>query len=174
MKTVVVLLLLSAMPALAATRPGVIYTGAELSADGKTLTLVRRDGAHRMAPLLPQQVGFDRPQVAPDGRHVGWLALFPNCCTSYPVPLTLAMLDTAGRLQVFHGPGDAVFAWCFVPGTDAVAFMHTVLHGSNYEGFEEYSLRSGKRVAEYEYPDDAQENGQARKAAPDWVRCVPE
>lgn len=39
--------------------------------------------------FIVKQVGFDHIQVAPDQRAVGWVALFPNCCTSYdkqPLP----------------------------------------------------------------------------------------
>jgi hypothetical protein len=36
-----------------------------------------------------EQVGFAKPQISPDGGAVGWLAEYPNCRTSYPVPLKL-------------------------------------------------------------------------------------
>jgi hypothetical protein len=39
----------------------------------------------------PEQVGFDKPMVSPDKHQVGWLALYPNCCTSYPIPMTLVI-----------------------------------------------------------------------------------
>src|SRR5262249_166278 len=42
-------------------------------------------------PNVGDQVGFDKVAISPDGRVVGWLALYPNCCTSYPIPLALVL-----------------------------------------------------------------------------------
>ena len=60
-------------------------------------------------------MGFQSPKMAPGSRYVGWLALFPNCCTSYPVPLALIVLDSQGQLHEFKGQ-QATFGWCFERG----------------------------------------------------------
>jgi hypothetical protein len=36
-------------------------------------------------------VRCERPIVAEDKQTVGWLIDYENCCTSYPIPLTLVI-----------------------------------------------------------------------------------
>src|ERR1041385_4743815 len=50
------------------------------------------------------QVGFEMPAVAPDHNSVGWLALYPNANTSYPIPLEL-VIQFNGRTRSFRGVG---------------------------------------------------------------------
>ncbi|MEO7108026.1 MAG: hypothetical protein ABIZ09_16750, partial [Rhodoferax sp.] len=71
------------------------FTALQLSADGKHLAITTSEGQQLQAPALQDQVGFQSPKVSPNGAYVGWLALFPNCCTSYPIPLTLVVLDAS-------------------------------------------------------------------------------
>jgi len=148
------------------------YRAATLSADGAHLVITDANGSDFPAPRFGEQVGFGKPRVSPDGKSVGWLALYPNCCTSYPIPLRLVILDHERRLHTFDGIKIAVFKWCFLPKSSAVAYMQTVLHGSNFEHFEARAISNGRLLGEYEYPDDETENATARQRAPRWVRCV--
>jgi hypothetical protein len=54
--------------------------------------------------FIGKQVGFDAIQVAADQRAVGWVALFPNCCTSYPIPLALVVYSN-GIKRTYTGNG---------------------------------------------------------------------
>lgn len=155
-----------------ATAFGQSFSSTVLADDHHSLELVSSDGSRLPAPMVQDQVGFDDPHVSPNGQYVGWLALYPNCCTSYPVPLQLVVMDSSQRLHTFTGVGQAIFRWCFLPDATSVAFMQTVLHGSNYEHFERRSLKTGRLLAQYDFPDDEAENKAARLHAPEWVRCV--
>lgn len=145
-----------------------------LSADNKTLQVTTTQGSTVPAPTLPDQVGFDSPLVSPDGAHVGWLALYPNCCTSYAVPMTLVVMDQHHQTRAFTGNGLPIFRWCFLPDAKSVAYMQTVLHGTNFEHYEQRSLADGHLLAQYDYPNEDAANALARKNAPAWVRCVPQ
>jgi hypothetical protein len=168
MKTWPVALLLSLFSAGACAD----FVAAKLSDSGTRLVITADDGSQFAAPMFGEQVGFQQPRISSNGKNVGWLALYPNCCTSYPIPLRLVVLDQSRRLHTFEGIELAIFKWCFLPQSTSVAYMQTVVHGSNFEHFEVRSISSGDLLAEYEYPHEEPENTAARKRAPSWVRCV--
>jgi hypothetical protein len=150
------------------------YKSAELSGDGAGVVITSVDGSQFDAPSVPDQVAFSSPRVSGDGRHVGWLALFPNCCTSYPVELLLVVLDESRHMHTFDGTKMAMFGWCFPAKVGTVAYAQGVLHGSDFRNFELRRISDGVLVAHYEFPHDEADNDLARKRAPGWVRCVPE
>lgn len=150
------------------------FTSLELSNDQHTLRITRSDGSQLDAPRYAEQVGFQQPRISRDGRYVGWLALYPNCCTSYPIPLRLVVMDSAQHLYSFNGIKLAVFNWCFLPHARAIAFTQTVVHGSGFQHFEMRTIAEEKLLAAYEYPDEEDDNIRARQRAPAWVHCVPE
>src|SRR5215471_15753587 len=67
-----------------------IYIEATIDEDGQ---LHIRTADHR--DIMPEkdheQVGFDKPAISEDKTTMGWLALYPNCCTSSPIPLALVI-----------------------------------------------------------------------------------
>src|SRR5262249_22074198 len=71
---------------------------------GGPLRLERVKGKPIVVALDSAQVGFQSIAIARDGRSVGWLALYPNCCTSYPIPLEL-VIYSGGRRRAFQGSG---------------------------------------------------------------------
>jgi hypothetical protein len=159
--------------------PLVVFAGGYKSAvvaeeDQSTLTITAADGSSFAAPAFIDQVGFEKARVSPDGKYVGWLALYPNCCTSYPIPLKLVVLDEARRLHTFVGIELAIIRWCLLPGSASVAYMQTILHGTSFEHFEWRAIADGKLLGEYEYPDDDEEQAVARRHAPSWVSCIKE
>lgn len=166
----ILLALLTAGPAQAADG----FSAAALDAGAHRLVITRSDGTHFDAPALPDQVGFASPRVSRDGRYVGWLALYDNCCTSYPIPLRLIVLGPPGQMHTFEGAQLAMFDWCFLPDAKTVAYVQTLVHGSDYEYFERRTIADGHLVARYEYPDAATDNARARARAPAWVRRVPD
>lgn len=150
------------------------YMTAKLTDKGAGLVVTLDDGSQFSAPIFGEQVGFQQPRISSNGKNVGWLALYPNCCTSYPVPLRLVVLDASRRVHTFDGIEMALFKWCFLPKSTSVAYMQTVVHGSDFEHFEARSISSGNLLAKYEYPKGESENAAARRRAPSWVRCVEE
>jgi len=150
------------------------YKAAEISEDQSSLILTSSDGSQFAAPRFAEQVAYGRPLISPDGKSVGWLALYPNCCTSYPIPLKLVVLDASRNLHTFDGIKLAIFNWCFLPNSNSVVYSQTVVHGSDFQHFEWRAVSDRRLLGKYDYPDDEAENAAARKRAPAWVRCVKE
>jgi hypothetical protein len=148
------------------------YKSASLSDDQAVLRITLADGSRFDAPRFAEQVAYSEPRVSTDGRYVGWLALYPNCCTSYPIALKLVVLDESRHLHTFEGTKIAIFAWCFHANARSVAYAQGVLHGSDYRHFELRRISDERLLAEYEYPHE--ESALAQTRAPSWVRCVPE
>ncbi|MGN6512560.1 MAG: hypothetical protein ACTHKZ_03180, partial [Lysobacteraceae bacterium] len=148
------LLLLPALPAGAAVR----YRAAELQADGGQLRLTTREGAVAWAPLdrageQGPQAAFAEPRIAADGRTVGWLALYPGCCQSYPVPLQLVLFRDGRVLRAFIGAGSPVWHWRFADGGRAVAFVQRPTHGAAPDHYELREVASGRLLAAFDHED---------------------
>jgi hypothetical protein len=149
------------------------FRAAELSSDQRQLVVTLRDGERFMAPSLPEQVKFDAPRISADGRHVGWLAYYDNCCTSYPIPLFLVVMDEDRHLHRFDGIQLAVFAWCFSKDSRAVAFRQAPLHFSNAEHHELRRIADERLLAQHDAPEGFDDDAQAQRRLPPWARCVP-
>lgn len=161
-------------PAIAAN-----FTAVKISADQTHLVITRSDGSQIEAQKLPDQVGFDSARIAPDGSYAGWLALYPNL--SYPVPVDLVIMDSAGHVQKFESDA-LIFEWCFLPDSKSVAFMDSSLHFTDGEDYQWWSLLDHIQLDTYVYPDDYRikpelrandERAKAIQNAPAWVKCVP-
>lgn len=98
------------------------------------------------------QVGFDQPAISRDRRAVGWLSLYPNCCTSYPIPLKLVVLNSTG-VHTFDGNGLAVWRWRFDSTGTRVAYFQDVVHGGVGGHYELRDVQSGRLVAEFDPVD---------------------
>jgi|SRR5882724_11916980 len=150
------------------------YRDVALSADQSELIVTVADGSKFTAPRFADQVAFTQPQISPDGKNVGWLALFPNCCASYPIALKLVVLSTSQQLHTFEGTQLAISKWCFLSDSTSVAYTQSVLHGSNFQHFERRAVSDGQLLGKYEYPHEDAANTTARKRAPAWVKGIPE
>ncbi len=147
------------------------FVGATLQ-DGQNRLLVQRaSGQTAEAPRMSDQVGFDAPRVSTDGRYVGWTALYPNCCTSYPIPLALIILSTENRLHRIVG-GQSIFSWCFVPSKNAVASRHGPLHGPNDETFELRRITDGVLLRSYTPHWNHRTNQPGNGKLPEWATCA--
>lgn len=124
------------------------------------LQLQLSNGQTLRPALAADQVGFAQPALSRDGRSAGWLALYPNCCTSYPIALALVIYHD-GRMQPFRGNELAITRWRFERGDRAVAFMQETVHGHLGVHFELRSL-AGDLLEVYE--------GDPQADAPAWVR----
>ena len=94
------------------------------------------------------QVGFAMAAIAPDRRTVGWLALYPSCCTSYPIPLQL-VLYASGKRRTFTGNGLPVWRWCFAAGGTQVAFKQETVHGGGGVHDELREVATERFIAAY-------------------------
>ena len=112
-----------------------------------------------------EQTGFQDAQISPDDRAVGWLALYPNCCTSYPIPLKLVILLN-GEQRTFSGNGGLpIQRWCFWAGGKQVAFEQETVHGGMGVHYELRDVETGKLADKY----DPDANPDSVTKPPRWV-----
>ncbi|MFO1340395.1 MAG: hypothetical protein U1F53_19600 [Burkholderiaceae bacterium] len=120
--------------------------------EAKTLTVRRSEGKAFQAPFTDAgQEGFSRAAISPDGRYVGWTGTFENCCTSYPLPLSLVVHD--GQRVVYtrrREDGPSIFRWHFSRDSRFVIYESTWPHGLVPTFYARVRLSDGRVVGEYE------------------------
>jgi hypothetical protein len=124
-----------------------IYVQAGIDQAGQ-LRIVIKNGREIVPKKDAEQVAFDKPAISQDGRAVGWVALYPNCCTSYPIPMKLMVLSN-GRVRTFTGGGLPVWQWSFQNGGKRVAFEQETVHGGLGIHYELRDVATGRLIAEY-------------------------
>jgi hypothetical protein len=149
-------LTLAALALVSSASPGAAqapetYDTAIVDATGQ-LTVTTVNGRLIQIPGDSGQVGFQDVTISPNRRAVGWLALFPNCCTSYPIPLELVVW-TGGELRSFMGTGLPVWKWRFDSTSTQVAFFQETVHSGIGSHYELRDIVTGNLVAEYD-PND--------------------
>ena len=152
--------------ALACARSSVqeTYRRADIDTLGQ-LRIITVDGRHIDPRKDGDQVAFDQVTVSADHRSVGWVALYPNCCTSYPIPLKLIVL-TDGRTRTLAGNGLPVWRWSFFADGKRIAFRQAPIHGEDHSHFELRDLRTGRLVDRFD-SDSA-----SLREAPVWARVL--
>jgi len=157
-----VALLLATCPVPRLTAQAPTYQRALVDSAGQ-LHLWTTAGQEVTPPPDSGQVGFEQPQIAPGAAAVGWLALYPNCCTSYPIPLRLVVLVGDER-RLFSGSGLPIWRWAFLAGGTRVAFYQETVHGGSGQHYELRDLVSGRLVAAYDPGDSLPQ--------PVWVQAL--
>ena len=128
------------------------YRRVDVDASGH-LRLTTSAGVTISPPMDSDQVGVGQPAVSLNGRSVGWLALYPNCCTTYPIPLAL-VVRSAGRERRFHGSDLPISQWAFRDGGRRVALSQAPLHGIVSTHYELYDVASGRLLGAYDRAPD--------------------
>jgi len=139
------------------------YVRAAVDPSGQ-LRILTKDRREIAPKKEPEQVAFDRAQVAPDGHAVGWLEMYPNCCTSYPIPLAL-VIYASGKLRKFTGSGLPVWRWRFEARGKQVAFEQETVHGGMGVHYELHEVKTGRLLAKYDPPFHSADIGKP----PAWV-----
>jgi hypothetical protein len=70
---------------------------------------------------------YSEPRIADDRRTVGWMVEYPNCCTSYPVPLVLVVYRD-GKPLLRLRDGLMMYDWYFLGGGGEVVFHADTVH----------------------------------------------
>jgi hypothetical protein len=158
--------MLIALPAFAATH----YRAADVLPDGR-LRLTTTTGAITWAPRDTRgenapQAGFEEARVAPDHATVGWLALYPGCCQSYPIPLELKVFRDGRVIRSLTGADMPIWHWRFVDHGRFVAFVQRPTHGAAPDHYELRDIASGRLLAEFDH--DEGDNA----PLPKWARGV--
>jgi hypothetical protein len=127
------------------------------------LHVVTSQGRELVPALEKEQVGFEKVAISQDRRTVGWLATFPNCCTTYPVALKL-VVRRGGRERTFTGNDLAFSRWAFSDAGTRVAFEQETVHGGLGVHYELRDVSTGRLVASFD------PGGRAAAGPPAWVR----
>lgn len=143
------------------------YVRASVDETGQ-LRIVTSDARAIVLQKEPEQVGFDNVAISEDGRSVGWVALYPNCCTSYPIPLKL-MIYSGGDLRAFTGIGLPVRQWHFTAGGTQIAFAQETVHGGLGIHCELRDVATGQLIAEWGPTVGPDNQPLAIQKVPKWV-----
>ena len=143
------------------------YVRASVDETGQ-LRILTSDARAIVLQKEPEQVGFDKVTISEDGRSVGWVALYPNCCTSYPIPLKL-MIYSGGDLREFSGVGLPVWQWHFTAGGKQVAFEQETVHGGLGIHYELREVATGRLIVEYGPTVGPDNRPLAIQNVPKWV-----
>jgi len=136
-----------ALSAVALSHAADMYVGARWEADAVVVTT--RDHRQVVVAKDADQVGLDRVVVSSDHSAVGWLAMYPNCCTSYPIPLKL-MVYSGGRLRVLSPNELPIWYWSFRNGAREVCYQQETVHGGFGVRYELREVATGKLLARFE------------------------
>jgi hypothetical protein len=109
--------------------------------------VVEGKGKDAAIPKEKIQVAVSAPKLAPDKRTAGWLILQENCCTSYPIPTSVA-IHTAKKTRLL-GDGLMVYDWCFVGEGLQVALSTGTVHGMTSRHLLLYDSRSALLLEEW-------------------------
>src|SRR5438270_8046106 len=151
------LMSIRAAVAMLAVLPGIAQTSKSLTAvnigsDG-IVHIVRSDGSEFIAPKEKDQVSSSSSKIADDKSTAGWLVNYENCCTSYPIPLTLIVYRPGRPLHKF-GDGMSIGDWSFWVGGKQVAFYTNTVHGGLAPHYELHDVRTGRLIEKWEgHPD---------------------
>jgi hypothetical protein len=136
--------------ALAQSNAAVLIEKAYVDVNGM-VHIVGGNGKNVKAPKENGQVSCDLVRVANDQQTAGWLVEVPNCCTSYPIAMTL-VIWRSGRIVHRFANGMLIANWHFVDGGKQAAFYTNTVHGDFAPHYELRDLRSGHQVAKWDGP----------------------
>src|SRR2546427_6205578 len=108
--------------------------------------------------------------VSPDRTAVGAQADYPNCCTSYDIPLELVVYAN-GKVHRFTGIGLPIFQWHFADGGTRVAFGQEPVHFGCFIHYELRDIPSERLIESADIPEPCgQIPDPPTVAVPDWVK----
>lgn len=91
------------------------------------LVITRADGQLIVLRKQGEQTSFSAPRISPAKTAVAAQAMFPNCCTSYDIPLEL-IVYAGGSAHRFSGNGTPIFDWGFASDGSRIAFGQQPVH----------------------------------------------
>jgi hypothetical protein len=109
-----------------------------------------------------QQVGAEQLRLSEDKQTAGWAADYPNCCTSYPIPLLLVIYRDGKIIQRLNRGGLMIYDWRFWDRGKQVAFCTGTVHFNPAGHCELHDVRSGKLLATID--------GDLSSESPMWAR----
>jgi hypothetical protein len=137
---------------------------ADIDSTGQ-LRIVLADNRVISPPKDSDQVAFEQLALSADHRVVGWVARYPNCCTTYAVPLKLVLLRAGGGRTVI-GNELPIWQWAFAADGRSVVIRQAPVHGAAPTSYERRDIRTGRVIA------TALADSSTRRAPPAWVRIA--
>ena len=142
-----------------------------------TLHIAYSDKTEIVEALLPKEKSTERKivynqegitdvKVAADKRTIGWAETFDNCCTSYSIPIALAIYrsgDTILHIQ----QGQALWYWTFRDSGEHVAAVWGPTHGPYGGDYQLYDAKTGHLISEV-FGDPRTQSLSAD--APEWAK----
>jgi hypothetical protein len=117
--------------------------------------------------------GISGPKVAADERTIAWTEQFDNCCTSYSIPLALAIYRS-GKNIVHIQQGWMVWDWMFREGGKQVAAEWGPVHLSDIGDYQLYDAMTGRMIDAVMANEEIEgKNGKIHGLGPDapaWAR----
>lgn len=141
------------------------------------LHIIYSDGTEVVGILAPKpkgtvaegeytQVGINSIKVAPDHQTIGWAEMVENCCTSYSIPVSLAIYSAGG--EVLHiKQGQMLWYWNFRDNGKHVVTVWGATHGPQIGTYQLIDL-STKRLLDEVYGDEDTQS--LKPSAPQWAK----
>lgn len=140
------------------------FRQADLDSTGQLRVVLSTNRILRL-PRDSSQVAFGHVALSRDGRTVGWVALYPNCCTSYPIPLELVLLGADGHRTVISN-GSPIWQWTFSANGRNAVIRQAPVHGDAPEHYELHEIATGRLIA------TAERDRSRPGVLPEWARAA--
>jgi hypothetical protein len=154
---------------------GDVYAAATLGNDGdlhitttngREIVVAKSDDTRSVEA---QQAYFEKPVLSNNRRAVGSRAFYPNCCTSYEIPLALVVYAD-GRTHRFTGSNLPIFLWHFADDGAMVAFGQEPVHFGCSVHYELREIRSERLIDSADVPQPCgQDTNPQPVKVPEWV-----
>jgi hypothetical protein len=144
------------------------YESVAVDEDGR-LAITASDRKTILVGKDKDQSSFSEPIVSSARTAVGAQAMFPNCCTSYDIPLQLVVYAN-GKVHRFTGNGLPIFQWQFADGGARVAYGQEPVHSGCLIHYELRDVRTERLIGAADVPQECGEVPETRAVKmPKWV-----
>lgn len=140
------------------------FQQANLDASGE-VRAVTSAGHVVQVPQLSGQAGVEQIALSPNHQALGWLSLYPNGGTTYPIPLALTVLRPDARKTTIKADLP-IWQWAFASNDKQVVLREAPVHGSATTHYELRDARTGALVA------SADVDANPASKPPAWARSV--
>jgi hypothetical protein len=126
----------------------------EVHVDADGHVRVSENGHEVIITTEKGQVSVEPPVIAQDRRTVGWLVNFSNCCTSYPIPMSIVVYRGGSILRRIAN-GRAIFRWQFMKKGEQIAYLSDTVHGNLDPECRLVNVDSGRTIHKWSRGDGA-------------------
>lgn len=153
----------------ARAQPLETYDSADVDGNGN-LRITTSDRRRILVPKEGKQSSFSKPTVSSDRTAVGAQADYPNCCTSYDIPLELVVYSR-GKVHRFKGIGLPILQWQFADGGTRIAYGQEPVHFACETHYELRDIDSERLIDSAKVPQPCgQHPDPAEVTIPKWVQ----